>query len=34
MLDVGFNPTDPAQAEERALYGAVCELHEERPRER
>ena len=33
MLNVGFNPTDPAQTEERALYRAVRELHEERPRE-
>jgi hypothetical protein len=33
MLDVGFSPTDPVQTEERALYGAVRELHEERPRE-
>jgi hypothetical protein len=33
MLDVGSSRTDPAQTEERALYGAVCELHEERPRE-
>jgi hypothetical protein len=33
MLDAGFSPTDSAQTEERALYGAVRELHEERPRE-
>ena len=33
MLDVGFNRTDPAQTEERALYRAVRELHEERARE-
>jgi len=33
MLSVGFNRTDPAQTEEGALYRAVCELHEERPRE-
>jgi len=33
MLDVDFDPTDPAQTEERALYRAVRELHEERPRE-
>jgi hypothetical protein len=32
-LNVGFNRTDPAQTEERALYRAVRELHEERPRE-
>lgn len=33
MLDVGFSPTDSAQTEERALYQAVRELHEKRPRE-
>lgn len=33
VLDVGFSPTDSAQTEERALYGAVRELHEKRPRE-
>lgn len=32
-LNVGFSPTDAAQTEERALYRAVRELHEERPRE-
>ena len=31
MLDV--DPTDSAQTEEGALYRAVRELHEERPRE-
>lgn len=32
-INVGCNRTDSAQTEEGALYRAVRELHEERPRE-